>query len=162
MSKCDETVLEIHENKLEKDAATQPQLLFKWGKERALARKNAKVAKNNLKLVEADLGKQVRNSPSEFDVDKVTETSVKEAILTHKLYQKAHEDQIEAEYEADVLDEFVNALTDKSKEIGVMSQLHGQQYWSKPKLSEGDQQEQRENVMSETVVKKKKNKEIPY
>lgn len=56
-----------------------------------------KLAKANLDLVEAELQKKVRQSPSEFGVDKPTESAIQAVIRSHDAYKTALQEMIEAE-----------------------------------------------------------------
>jgi hypothetical protein len=133
--KPDERVLDISLDKLEEDCQRQPQLLFIWGTKLAQVKKDAKVAKNNLKMTAAKLDKEIRADPDSKGLEKITEKAVELCILDQPEYQDAQAILLEAEYEEDVLQAFVSALYDKSGELEKLIKLHGQMYWSKPDTS---------------------------
>jgi hypothetical protein len=148
----DKDLLAIHQGSLEVDCEGQPQRMFLWGQELAKARKESKRCKNRLKLVYAEIDKEVRENPGEFSLDKVTEKAVEACVLQHPEYQKMQTDLIEAEYSEDILDSFVKSLHERGDMIRGMISLHGQQYWSKPDT----QQHKREQQIPEPKVTRRK------
>lgn len=128
----DKKLLEIHENALEKDCTDHPRKVFLWGQELARIRKETKLAKHNLKLMSAQLNRDIRQNPIHFGLEKTTEAAIEATIIGEATYQAAQTDLIDAEYEEEVLEAFVEALRDYKDELRNMVLLHGQQYWSKP------------------------------
>lgn len=127
-----EETLDLDLNRLEEACQKQPRMMFHWGKDLALAKKKSKEAKNALKLCFAEASKSIRVAPGMYGLEKVTDASVEATVLTLEGYQKAQQNLVDTEYEEDVLDAFVKALTDRRGEIGSLVQLHGAMYWAKP------------------------------
>jgi hypothetical protein len=136
MPEPNDSLLSINLDRLEEDAQEHPKLAFQWGKLLAEAARKAKVAKNNLKLVAAELELEIRKKPAEYGLDKVTEGSVNAVILCDEQYKYQQQLLIKTEHEEDVLKAFCFALSDRKSMIEAEVKLHGQTYWSKPSLSE--------------------------
>lgn len=139
--------LDVPLHALEERAGRQPKLLFMWGKELARAKKEAKVAKNSMKLGAAQLEMEIRQHPERFELEKATDKSVEAAVLCDDGYQQLQTTLVEAEEQEDVLQAYINSLYDVTKEIEVLSRLHGQMYWAKPSASGKERQDQRTREM---------------
>jgi chromosome segregation ATPase len=148
MMAIDATMLDIHLNHLEDDASELPKFLFEAGTELANARRKTKEAKNALKVLEAELDRQVRADPEKYGLEKITEPGIKAVILDSDDYKVAQTAVLDAEHAEDLLDIMVKALGSKKDMIEVEARLHGQMYWSKPDLS-GKQGSNRVHEMAE-------------
>ena len=124
-------LLAIDRNNLELECEKQPQLAFEWGEQLAAASRRAKEARNSLKLAEAQIATEVRTRPGDYGLFKVTEDSVKQAVLLQSEYQQIQKELVIAEYEEDLLQQFCYAWSDRKKELENMVQLHGQMYFSR-------------------------------
>jgi hypothetical protein len=142
-------LLTIHADRLDEDCDSNPKLAFEWGEALAEARKNTSLAKNNLKLIAAELDNDIRSNPAKFDLEKATDKAVEACVLTQICYQNAQQELIDAEYEEAVLQAFVFAVSDRKQQITNRANLHGQQYWSKPNMTEESKKRTREEVQQE-------------
>lgn len=133
-------LLAIRQDHLDEDAAGHPRLMFLWGKAFAVAKMKAKQAKNAHKVLEAELDRDIRLCPADYRIEKLTEAAVKACIYTHPSYARTWNELVEAEYEEDILDQFIKALHTRGEQIGNEVKLHGQQYWSKPPVTQGTRQ----------------------
>lgn len=129
-------LLMIHQDRLEDDCTQQPQLTFVYGQQLADATRKAKLAKNRLKLVEAELSLDARSDPTAYNLSKITEDALKAVVIVHPEYKHAQQALIDAEHEEEVLRAFIYALNDRKEQLGNMTKLHGQMYWSKPAAEE--------------------------
>jgi hypothetical protein len=154
MNQPKEETLEIRLDSLETACQNHPQQMFKWGVELAKAKKKTKVAKNDLKLCHARISRQVRFKPGDYALEKITDASVEAAVLDQQEYQDCQQRLIDVEYEEDVLKAFMDAMSDGREELGNLTKLHGQMYFSKPdtKLPEAD----RVKTMRDGVQPRKK------
>jgi hypothetical protein len=134
MKEPDINVLAIRLDRLEEDCASQPQLVFLWGKELAAAKKRTAEAHNRMKLVAAEIGSEVRANPGRFGLMKVTEDGVKEAVLQTEDYRVAFDEHLVCEEEENILSAFVEALRDRRQMLTNEVSLHGQMYWAKPSV----------------------------
>lgn len=142
-------LLDIHKDRLEDDAAENPKLMWDWGSELAEAKATASTAENKLKLEYARLEMQVRSDPVGCGLEKITDASVKAWVLMQVEYTNQQEMLVQAEYDRDRLQAFVNAVHERGEQIGTMSKLHGQQYWSKPRTEYTQTDQSREAAMED-------------
>lgn len=127
----EDTDLDINLNSLETDAQSVPGKIYYWGQQLAEAKKAAKVAKNRTKLLFAELDSAVRANPGDYDIVKITEGAIKSNILQQAVYKEAQLEQIQREYDEDVLDAYVQGLNSLDNQIANLTKLHGQMYWQK-------------------------------
>lgn len=144
-------LLRVDKNHLEEASGSNPPLIYQWCLELAQARSNLKRAKNKTKLTKAQVGKDVRNNPGGYDIIKVTDNSVEEAIVADTRYVQAQEEEVEAEFDADRLEAFVEALRDRRQAITDDVKLFGMMYFRKSDTS-GQPTEQERVAQSPPVV----------
>lgn len=103
-------------------------------------------AKEELELVTAELDASIRERPSEFGLEKLTEPLIKATILRQEEYQDAqkkltkakHDGAValaEARHKADVLDAAVKALDQRKKALEKEVDLWLGSYFSTPRAS---------------------------
>lgn len=133
MSEPNKDLLTVHLDRLEDDAKEQPQLMYDWGLELAKAKKKTKQCEKRVKLAKVAADKEAREDPlGTMGLDKTTEPAVKAYVEGNEEVVQCEQDVIDAEYEQDILYAFVESLRDRREEIGNLTKLHGQMYWSKP------------------------------
>lgn len=156
-------LLDISLDNLETTAAKLPQALFLWGTELAGLRRDVKLQKNKVTILKATLDNQIRSSPQSYALEKITEKGVESCVLSHPEYQEAQKALTDLEYDEDVLQEFVRALSAVKSEITDLATLHGQMYWSKAdtggKVSNNAQQSVAREASEATNVNQ--NKKMP-
>ena len=129
-------ILTIDENQLDKEWINQPNLVFKFSKKQASARKEMDAIKNEIEVVKADLDKQLRLAPEAFGILKVTESAISSAIVLQPQYQEVQNKLNNARYELDIYTAMVNALEHKKRALESLVSLHGQNYFSTPKADD--------------------------
>lgn len=130
------SVVEIDEFRLDRECIRLPTDYLRYATRAAEAKRDVVEAKNRLSVVEADLGKHIRDMPGKHGLEKVTEGALKEVILTHKDYKQAVQDYNEAVYESSLADAVVSALEIKKRTLTLLVELHGMSYFANPKVSE--------------------------
>lgn len=125
--------LDMH--RLDEEWLRQPRLYHDYAVKLADARATWERAKAAREVVQAELDRDARRSPSLFGLDKVTEPAVEKAVLLHKRYQKANEEVIIAKHEMDVLQAAVDTLEHKKKALENMVSLHGRDYFAVPRAT---------------------------
>lgn len=148
-----DSILEIHLDRLEMDGAEQPKLTFEWSSALAGARRATKKVKNALKLKYAELSLSIRQDPQEFGFEKVTEGTIDSLVLVQKDYQELQGELVQAEFEEDNIGAMVEALRDRRAQIGHEVQLYNGMYWSKPD-TEGKHQKAPRSEMAGKARKK--------
>jgi hypothetical protein len=127
--------MQIDESALDMECLEQPRLMVRYSSLQARLEKEEDLAKEALELVKAELDKKIRSEPEEFDIDKITEGSIKSVILSHPRYKKASERYINAKYENNVARGAVKAAEQRKNMLETLSRLHGQQYFAGPKVA---------------------------
>lgn len=130
---------------LETEWQTQPRLYHDHALILAECAKEAKEAKAQLELVEAELDYAVRQVPSEFGLDpdgKITETLVKGCVTRHSKYQIALKKKLDADYREDVAKAAVRALDHRRDALENEVKLRLADYFSEPRIPRANEEEQ--------------------
>ena len=126
-------VVDIDEYQLDKECVNLPTDILKYSSILAKKKRNYDSAKSNLENVEAKLQMEIREDPSKFGLDKVTENAIKSALVLNEDYKKAKEQVLQAKYEMDVSQAVVNALEAKKKSLAMLVDLYLVGYFSEMK-----------------------------
>jgi len=132
-------ILNVDKNRLDEEWLEQPRLRFAFHE--ALADANAAVerAEANIKLMDAELDKEIRLCPSEFNFEKApTEPGIKATILSHERHQEAFENWVNSKHEADVLMACVKAIDDRKYALQDLVRLRLANYFGDPTLKSDD------------------------
>ena len=124
--------LSIDPQQLDVEWLRQPRLMQSLVEVQANARMAVGSTKDQLSLVEADLAQKIRKSPEDFDLEKVTESSVKEVILLHEDRQQAAEALNQAQHSYDVVLGYVRACEHRKAALEDLVRLLGQGYFAGP------------------------------
>lgn len=122
-------------HRLDEELQEQPKLCRIYSDHLADAQRDLDEADAALDFVKADLDNQIRSSPADFCIDKVTEPAVKLGIILQKRYQQANKKVIEARYRVNQLKGICNAIEHRKKSIESLVYLHSQGYWAEPRVS---------------------------
>lgn len=133
-------VLDIDQLHLDKHWVEQPRLYLQHAKLLADARRELDRLKSELELTHAELDKEIRTSPEEYDIEKVSEKAIENCILTQKRYLTANAAVIDAKHAVDVYQAFVSALDHRKRALENLVDLHGQSYFATPRAT-GDNSE---------------------
>lgn len=126
--------MEIDPSALDVEWLGQPTLMAKYTKHSAEMKRQADMAKERLNLVQAELDSKIRTSPEEYGIAKVTENSLKAALLQQKEYQDATQEYIDASFEENVAKGVVQAVADRRSALENLVRLHGMQYFAGPNI----------------------------
>jgi hypothetical protein len=126
--------LKIDETALDIEWLEQPDLMRKYTKKEADARQALDLAEDNLTLQEAKLDKEIRENPEEFGIAKITETVVRNTIISQPAHQEAKQAVIEARYEHNVLRGIVESVRNRKSALENLVILHGQSYFAGPSV----------------------------
>ena len=88
------------------------------------------IAKSKLDLVEAELDDDIRQNPDEYDLVKVTETSVKSKILQDPKYKAAQSALIDARKNLGLAKAAVDAFEHKKRALTLLVELYIHDYYS--------------------------------
>lgn len=125
--------LHIDESALDVEWLQQPRLFMKYASAAADKRRSLDKAKEKLDLVKANLDSSIRKNPAEYDIVKVTEATVSNAIIKEDEYQDATVDYIHAKQEYELTQAAVRAMDQRKTALEDLVRLHGQQYFAGPR-----------------------------
>lgn len=127
-----EDILKIDKLRLDEEWLDQPRLYGVWALKLSNAKAELEQAKAALEVTHAELDKEVRADPTEYEIGKATEGAIKSLIPTLKGYRKALNELNLAKHKVDVLQVVVNALEHRKRALEKLVDLQGREYWSEP------------------------------
>jgi len=127
-----EGLLDIDKTRLDEECEEQPFLVWDYGRMAAKADRDVDEAIANLKLTEADVDAAIREMPSKFGLEKVTEPAIKQAILRSKKYQEALSALNVAKYRVGVLTAANKALDHRRTSLTLLDGQDARGYFAKP------------------------------
>jgi hypothetical protein len=130
-----DSLVDIDPDKLDEEWIKQPRLFHKYAKRLADAKDAFARAKSLLEVVMADAAKDIRDNPSKYGITKVTEGAVEVRVLLHKKVEEARDKMHAAKHRVDVFEAAVSALEHKKRALENLVTLHGQNYFSTPRVS---------------------------
>lgn len=136
MNEQEQSVVSIDENNLDKECINLPTDYLKYAHRSVDKKRDVDEAKSKLSVVEADIGKKVRDNPGVYGLEKVTESAINTTVIRTKEYKAAEQELRDAQYQADLAQAVVWALEHKKRTLTLLVELHGMGYFSKPKVSE--------------------------
>lgn len=125
-------VLRVDEQNLLEEWQGQAAMMLDYGIKLADARQDEDEARAELSVVAAELDGAIRNNPEEYDVAKVTETSVAAAIPIQEEHQTATKAFNDARQAVRVLQAAVIALEHRKSTLKGMTDLWLRQYYADP------------------------------
>jgi hypothetical protein len=126
---------EIDLGRLEEHWVAQDGLHRKYASRLALAKKDLLDIEEEVKAISAETKHKIRMNPKLWDLKSVTENSVKEAWERSKTCARAVKKLNEAKYSVDVLTGVLVTLEHRKRALENLVTLHGQSYFSKPRVS---------------------------
>lgn len=151
----------IDESSLDIEWLEQPSLVIKYGQIVADMELRLGHKKMTLDITKAGIDKDVRTSPGDYGIEKITETVVSNAILEHPDYQEAHKSVLEAQYEYNVARTALTAIIQRKDALENLVRLHGQQYFAGPSVPRQlaqKRKEKEETIDSKIGMKMKRGK----
>jgi hypothetical protein len=149
----DNDPLEIDEDRLDQEWKRQPRLALWAGDKQADAQYAVDNAKNQLELIEAQLTMAVRQTPSEYSLDKITEASIKATVILQPQYQAAAQAINDAQNVLGHLKAMCNGVEHKKRALEKLVDLKLMAWRSEPKLSTTVPQDFRTETTKESVRK---------
>ena len=122
----------ISPDDLDLDCVEQPELMLKYTKHAAKLKKEADDKKEELEYLYSKLDKEIKESPEEYDVAKISEAAVDKAIKRQDSYRKAVKIYNEALFEYNNAKGAVQAFQDRKNMLQELVTLHGQEYFAGP------------------------------
>jgi len=118
---------------LDEDFLVQPGLYMKYSVMAADADKCKNQAKEKLDVVKAELDRAIRKEPSQFGLEKITESVVASTIILQPEYKEASDELIEASYQYSILQAAVRAFDHRKSALENEVKLWLGTYFAGPK-----------------------------
>ncbi len=149
----DNEFFDIDEHQLDVEWNRQIKMRRKYSERLADAKRDAKQAKAEFKLIEAELDLQIRDNPSLFHIKKVTEPAIANVIITQKEYQQAQRELINAEHKSDVLSGIIDTIDDRKYGLQDRVKLFLADYFGDPKTDSANGREKIEEMRRRRLLK---------
>jgi hypothetical protein len=127
----DQDLFEVNIHKLEIQLADQSGLFRHYARKKAEAAHQVRVLKASLDQVVSELQLAIRSNPDHYDIDKVTDNSVKAAVTVHKRYREANARVLDAIHLEEIIEADTSAMNRRGYDIDGAIKLHGQAYFQK-------------------------------
>lgn len=161
--KDDTQFLSIDMGNLHKEWERQSRLFHQASVDLADVKLDLDTAESRLDVVAAECDKEIRLTPSEFNVEKVTETAVKMAVVMHRKHKAAVEEVNRLKHKAAIYKAKVEALASKKYALQDIVSLRLADYFSEPRVAAEGREELDRAVKAEIRGKahaKQKRREV--
>lgn len=157
-----ETDISIDDSALDVEWLQQPILMMKYAQLEAQAQQEYEDAQVAYNITKAEIDRDIRDNPENYDLPKTTEGAIQAALRTTDRYKKAKKELNEAQYNWNMAQAAVRAMYGKKDALENLVRLHGQQYFAGPQvprdLSKEWEQKQKQVSSNKKVKIKKKSK----
>lgn len=151
-----ESIVEINEHALDRECYRQPRLVMDYGLQLAEAKLDYAESKAKVDTVYAQLELNIRSEPEAYDLVKPTEAAIKATIQVHEEYQKIVKRNFRDKFRVDQLTAIMQALEHRKSALESAIKLHGQNYFSQPRLTDEDSRETMNEMNKKTVRSRSK------
>lgn len=128
--------LSIDENNLLHEWKNQATLMFDYNVQLADAMQEEAEAKAALAVTAAELDRAIRAAPEDYEITKVTETTIFNAIMEQQEHIDATAAHLEARHSTHILQAAVNAIEHRKSSLKGMTDLFLRQWYADPKSNE--------------------------
>ncbi len=129
-----EAILSIDINELDMEWARQPKLYFEYASELAHARRRSDEAEAELKLIKAEIDRDIRDKPIFYNLKQSpTEASITTTVFLQKRFKLAQSKVIILQERVGVLEAMVKSLDHKKAALENMVRLDSRNYFSEPR-----------------------------
>lgn len=138
--------INIDPNSLDLEWLGQASLMLKYCQHAEKVRRDVDLKKEKLDIKRAELDKGIRTDPEKYNISRISEGAIANAILLDPDYQKLSSEYIDAKYESNMASAAVRAFDQRKSALENLVRLHAQQYFAGPKaprnLAEESQKKQ--------------------
>jgi len=145
--------LPINQYALDVECRNQAALLEEVGELTAAIRKEAKVAKEHVEYVKADLANKIRKNPEKYGLTKTTDSAVSSAVILQKEYQEAVKKMLDLTEEAECFSTLLTAVEQRKSLIRDAVSLFIHQYYSSQELTSEESDVRK--VTEEQIISKR-------
>ena len=121
--------------RLDEEWNNQPRLFYKHAMQLSEARAEHERCKAAQDLVRAELDREVRLEPARFEIAKITETAVENAVILNKRYRKALARTLQARKDVNDLEVAVQTLEHRKRALEKLVELFAMSYYAEPRAS---------------------------
>lgn len=147
------SVVDVDENDLEREWVQQARLCESHVHLLASVKKELAEAEAEMEVIDAEIKDHVRKHPDEYNLDKVTENSIRETLVRQKKHREANQKVIDVQHKADLLTGTVRAIDHKKTALENLVNMRGQSWYSSPKAPP-DVQERMESASRKSERRK--------
>lgn len=130
--------LTIDEYRLDRECLKQPKLMLEYSLKLSEAKRLCDEQKAKLERLRAKCSHRVRNSPSDYGLERATVEAVKSAVEQIKEVRTASNEVIQRQFVVDELNGICRAIDHRKRMLELLVSLHGQSYYSEPRVSNDD------------------------
>ena len=141
--------IKINKLRLDEECVLQPEMYYEVATELADEKYNLEMLRNEEEIIKAELDAAIRESPSAFKVDKITDTAVNAAIARSKRLQDHKKKTAKCKHRMDILIAAQIALEHRKRALQDLCYLHGQNYFSAPISGDRKGREGRRNQVED-------------
>ena len=149
-------VPEIDINNLDREWVGQPRLRSHYADLLADAKREVELASAKLEEVKAEIARDIRTNPGDYDVEKITENTVKELIPLQAEYKEALQEWIEAKHKADILTGRSMAVNDRKTSLENLVELRLADYFGEPRAKSADSHKAMEKIKTDKAFNRMK------
>ena len=153
MSIAEDKKVDIHNLHLEDQK--QPSLVEKWGTRWAEARDKERRGKRNLEIVYAEIEKEVRSNPEDYNIEKITENAVRSAVVISKKYNDIYNEHLDSCKEVDLMGVARDTIADKRASIDGEIKLFLNSYYAR-NTQDSDLKEAKSKDIKKLMLSKKR------
>jgi len=147
--------IRIDETALDVEWLDQPRLMMQYARHAADTKRDVDLVKEQLDLTRAELDKEIRSNPEDYDISgKITESVISNTIITQPEYKKTAKEYSDAKFEYDVAQAAVRAVDQRKTALENLVKLYGQQYFAGPSVPRNLNKEWEEREMQKRADKK--------
>lgn len=139
----DEIDFEIDKYNLDDEWVKQPRNYHNCAESLANAKKDVAFARNELKLIEAELKMKIHKEPQKYGLSKATDKLLEAAVVIQQDYQRATNRLIEAEHLVDLIQAATRGLEHKKSGIEGLVYLESRDYYGELRPPKGTQEQMR-------------------
>ena len=129
-----ETDIVIDESALDVEWLEQPRLFLHYCRNEHEKRREMDYAKERVDVVKAGLDRKIRANPDHYDIARISEMAIENAIKMEDEFQEINKKFIETKYEYGMSIAAVRAFDQRKTALENLARLHGQQYFAGPRI----------------------------
>ncbi len=149
--------LQIDKYSLDEEWERQPQLFLKYAEDQAEYETRRDRLKDLIEVEKAEIEKDIREFPSNYNLEKVTNDSVRAIIVTDEKIKEMQKEYFSFFKTAKVYGALTKSLDHKKKALEKLTELHLSGYYSKPTINGEFTKKKDKNIKKEQNESLKRN-----